>query len=273
MMDPAEGDLAPIDRAGWSTRGKAFSAPTASGTLYRMSAYQLFYWPTIQGRGEYVRLALEDAGASYVDVARVRGERVLYPFIHGKRGLGRGVRAFAPPFLRAGKLVIAQTANILLFLGPRLGLVPAGEAARLAAHQLQLTIADLAAEAHDTHHPVGGWLYYEEQKPESLRRAHGFVARRIPAFLGYFEGELRRRRRFILGARASYVDLSLFQVVESLRYAFPNAMRRLARRIPRLLDLRDRVADRSRIASYLASERRLLFNEQDRFRYYPELDL
>jgi glutathione S-transferase len=237
-----------------------------------MSSYELFYWPTIQGRGEFVRLALEDAGASYLDVARVKGERVLYPFIHGKRGLGPGVRAFAPPFLRAGKLVIAQTANILLFLGPPLGLVPAGEPARLAAHQLQLTIADLVVEAHDTHHPVGSGLYYEEQKPESLRRARDFVASRLPAFLGYFEGELRRRKRFILGARASYVDLSLFQVIEGLGYAFPNAMRRLARRIPRLLELRDRVANRPRIARYLASERRLPFNEEDLFRDYPELD-
>ncbi len=237
-----------------------------------MTPYQLYYWPSIQGRGEFIRLALEDAGASYVDVARVEGVAVLHPLLHGKKGLGPGVRAFAPPFLRSGKLVIAQTANILLYLGPRLGLVPAGEAARLAAHQLQLTIADLVGEAHDTHHPVGAWLYYEEQKQEAARRAQGFVERRLPAFLGYFEGELQRRGRFILGARASYVDLSLFQVVEGLRYAFPNAMRRLARRIPRLRDLHDRVADRPRLASYLASERRLPFNEQGLFRHYPELD-
>ena len=32
--------------------------------------YQLHYWPGIQGRGEFVRLALEAAGAQYVDVAR-----------------------------------------------------------------------------------------------------------------------------------------------------------------------------------------------------------
>ena len=32
--------------------------------------YELHYWPRIQGRGEFVRLALEQAGAEYVDVAR-----------------------------------------------------------------------------------------------------------------------------------------------------------------------------------------------------------
>jgi len=189
--------------------------------------YELYYWPGIQGRGEFVRLALEEADVDYVDVARAKG------------GLARMERLlesprvkqppFAPPFLKAGGLVIAQTANILLFLGPRHGLAPKPEGGRLFVHQLQLTIADLVAEAHDTHHPVASGLYYEDQKREAKRTAQNFRPERIPKFLGYFETVLRRQGadgRYLAGARLSYADLSLFQVVEGLRYAFPHAMRR-----------------------------------------------
>jgi glutathione S-transferase len=233
--------------------------------------YEIYYWPSIQGRGEFVRLALEEAGADYTDVARLpRGvaalERVL-------RDESEGRPPFAPPFLKAGKLVIAQTANILLWLAPRHGLAPKGEAARVWAHQLQLTISDWLVETHDTHHPIGGAFYYEDQKPESKRRAAHFIAERLPKFLGYFERLLEREKGgWLLGRPFSYVDLSLFQMVAGLRYAFPRAMARLAPRHPRSAALHDRVASRPRIAAYLASPRRIAFNQHGIFRHYPELD-
>src|SRR5664279_2209043 len=151
--------------------------------------YELYYWPGIQGRGEYVRLALEDSGADYLDVAR--GDRGMARMMKMMEA-GSGTPPFAPPFLKAGKLVIGQTANILLYLGPRHGLAPAGEAGRLWAHQLQLTVADLVQEVHDTHHPIAGGLYYEDQRPEARRRAGDFVENRAPKFLGYFERVLAR---------------------------------------------------------------------------------
>jgi glutathione S-transferase len=239
--------------------------------------YELYYWPTIQGRGEFVRLALEDAGADYVDVAR-RSE-------HSGMGVPALMRllesgdverpSFAPPFLKAGDLIVGQTANILLFLGPRLGLAPKDEASRLWAHQLQLTIADLVTEVHDTHHPVSPNLYYKDQKPEAQRRAADFIGERLPKFLGYFESLLERKRdgdRHMVGDMHSYVDLSLFQIVAGLRYAFPHAMRDIESGYPRLIALHERVAQRPRIAAYLASARRIPFNKQGIFRHYAELD-
>jgi glutathione S-transferase len=235
--------------------------------------YELFYWPSIQGRGEFVRLTLEDAGADYLDVARsAKGMSAMMRWMES-----RAVEhpPFAPPFLKAGKLVIAQTANILFYLGPRLHLVPKNEPARLWAHQLQLTIADWVGEVHDTHHPVGGNFYYEDQKPEAKRRAGDFTDNRMPKFLGYFERVLRNNPKsssYLLGKTISYVDLSLFQMVEGLRYAFPRAMTRLEPKYPRTVALRDQVAARPRIAGYLSSSRREPFNQDGIFRHYPELD-
>lgn len=234
--------------------------------------YELYYWPSIQGRGEFVRLALEEADADYADVARLpRGVPALTRLLESG---SEGRPPFAPPFLKAGKLVIAQTANILLWLAPRHGLVPGGEAARLWAHQLQLTIADWLVETHDTHHPIGGAFYYEDQKPESKRRAAHFTAERLPKFLGYFERLLGRGKKggWLLGRAFTYVDLSLFQMMAGLRYAFPRAMERLEPRYPRAVELHDRVAARPCIAAYLGSKRRIPFNQHGIFRHYPELD-
>jgi glutathione S-transferase len=241
-------------------------------TTRRSAEYELFYWPEIQGRGEFIRLALEDAGASYVDVARQPksaggGYPALFAALEGKLG---GARPFAPPILRAGKLVIAQTANILHFLGPRIGLAPAREEARVTLLQHQLTIADLVGEVHDTHHPIASSLYYEDQKAEARRRAAAFIKERMPKFLGYFESLLEGK--WLFGRSATYVDLSLFQVLEGLAYAFPKSFARLEKKIPRALALRDRVAARPRLAAYLASDRRVPFNEEGIFRHYPELD-
>jgi glutathione S-transferase len=232
--------------------------------------YALYYWPEIQGRGEFIRLALEEAGASYVDVARRRGSGVDTM----SRMMDGGKRPpYAPPFLKAGKLVIAHVALILQHLGPRLKLVPRSEADRLWAHQLQLTITDLVKEIHDTHHPISSQLYYEDQRPAAKRYTREFWTHRIPKLLGYFENVLEESRGpFVFGRRLSYVDLSLFQIVEGLRYAFPKRMKRFEKDIPRLVALRVRVAERPRIAAYLQSDRRIPFNEWGIFRAYKELD-
>ncbi|HEV8680395.1 MAG TPA: glutathione S-transferase [Stellaceae bacterium] len=236
-------------------------------------AYELYYWPTIQGRGEFVRLALEAAGAEYFDVARRSGGvAAMQRLMDGEAG---ATPPFAPPFLKDGDVLIAQTANILLYLGRRHGLAPRDEAGRLWAHQLQLTIADIVDEAHDTHHPIASGLYYEEQQAEARRRAADFIANRIPKYLGYFERVLERNPRgdrHLVGRRLSYCDLSLFQLVAGLRYAFPRAMARLEPRLPLVVALHDRIAARPRIAAYLKSARRIAFNEQGVFRRYPELD-
>ena len=239
--------------------------------------YELYYWPQIQGRGEFVRLALEEAGADYLDVARLPekgggGMRALLRFLEDRR-LERP--AFAPPFLRAGRRIVGQTANILLFLGPRLRLAPRAEADRLWLHQLQLTVADLVEEVHGTHHPIAGSLYYDDQKPEARRRAALFLEERLPKFLGYFERVLERNPRrggWLVGARLTYADLSLFQVVEGLRYAFPRSLARVERKHPRLVELHDRLAARPNLAAYLASGRRIPFNQDGIFRHYPELE-
>ena len=232
--------------------------------------YELYYWPEIQGRGEFVRLALEEAGADYIDVARRRGQ-----------GAGAMMRMmdsaarppYAPPFLKAGKLVIAHTALILHYLGPRLRLVPRSEADRLWAHQLQLTITDLVLEIHNTHHPISNALYYEDQKPAAKRYTQEFWRNRVPKLLGYFEDILGKGRGpYVFGSKVSTVDLSLFQIVDGLRYAFPKRMRRFEKQVPRLVALHDHVAERPRIAAYLQSERRIPFNEWGIFRAYRELD-
>ncbi|NHZ89046.1 glutathione S-transferase [Massilia sp. CCM 8733] len=233
--------------------------------------YELYYWPTLQGRGEFVRLALEEAGVAYVDVGRQKNgaDKVAAALA------AQATPAFAPPFLKADALTIGQTANMLLYLGARHGLAPRAQAGRLWTHQLQLTIADLVNEAHDTHHPVGVSRYYEDQKKEAKRRAADFLGNRIPKFLSYFEGVLRqptRRGGFLVGTRLSYADLSMFQVMEGLRYAFPKAMKRLEGDYPGLVALHDQVAQRPNIAAYLASKRRIAFNEEGIFRHYPELD-
>ncbi len=236
--------------------------------------YRLYYWPTIQGRGEFVRLALEEAGAPYRDVAResVRGAGVAALLAMMKtRRLGRP--PFAPPFLEAGRLVIGQTANILQFIGARHGLAPRAEAARLWVNQLQLTIADFVAEIHDSHHPISGNLYFHQQRREARRRSADFLRSRAPKFLGYLEDVMSRKSaRFLLGAKLTYVDLSVFQIIAGLSYAFPNASEKFARKYRRLFALHERVQERPRIAAYLASPRRIAFNDEGIFRHYPELD-
>lgn len=241
-------------------------------------AYELHYWPTIQGRGEFVRLALEYAGIAYVDVARGPidadgGEQAL---VDSLQTADRHHPPFAPPYLKTVDRVIGQTANILLFLGNRHALAPIDEAGWQWAHQLQLTIADFVAEVHDTHHPLGVTLYYEDQKAEAKRRTAEFVAHRVPKFMGYFEHAIARNpdgHDWMVGDETTYVDLSMFQVIEGMRYAFPRLMRRVEPKYPRLVALHDRVVELKPIAAYLSSPRRIAFNEDGLFRHYEELDL
>ncbi len=236
--------------------------------------YEFYYWPGIQGRGEFVRLALEDSGANYLDVAR------------GKYGLEKLTRycggedierpSFAPPILKAGKQVIGQTPAILSYLGRRHNLAPKNKAGRLWVHQLQLTILDLANEAHDIHHPISARLYYEEQKSAAKCSAAIFVKERIPKYLGYLDTIIEKNKKasgYLVGDEASYADLSSFQILSGLRYALPNAMDRAEKKYPRLRELHARIAMRPRIVKYLASKRRIPFNEYGLFRHYPELDL
>jgi glutathione S-transferase len=232
--------------------------------------YELYYWPDIQGRGEFVRLALAEAGADYIDVGRRRGSGAVAAMLERKR---EKHPAFAPPLLKAGRLAIGQAANILLYLGARHNLAPKDEAGRLWVHQLQLTLADFVAEIHDLHHPIASALYYDAQRREAKRAATEFWKRRPQEFLGYFERVLERNGGpYLLGRRLCYADLSLFQVIEGLRYAFPKHMKRFARRVPGVIALADRVAKRPRIAAYLKSEQRIPFNEWGIFRHYKELD-
>ena len=240
-------------------------------------AYELYYWPEVQGRGEFVRLALEDAGADYVDVARGSerdglGVPAMMALMHGD---GVPHPPFAPPFLRDGAILVGQTAAILLYLGGRIGLAPQDEAGRLWTHQIQLTVTDLVAESYNTHHPIDEDLYFHEQQPEAMHRAEVFRRTRLPKFLGWFDRVLASNPAgdaWLVGATTTYADLSLFQVVEGLRYAFPKAAAAVLATLPRVTALCDAVARRPRIQAYLASDRRVRFNETDIFRRYPELD-
>jgi glutathione S-transferase len=230
--------------------------------------YRLYYWPGLPGRGEFVRLALEDAGASYEDVVRdgEAGMKAMTDFLPGHGGL-----AFAPPILVDGEVIVSQTANILMYLAPRHDLAPADEAGRFTVNGLQLTLADLVDEAHNTHHPIAPSLYFEDQRGPAKARTRDFLDHRAPKYLGYFES-LLSGTSYLVGDRHSYADLSMFQVIEGLTYAFPRAMSRFAERYPGLARLRQRVVERPRLAEYLGSARRLPFNETGIFRHYPELD-
>ena len=244
--------------------------------MAQQAEYELFYWPSIQGRGEFVRLVLEEAGAAYVDVARLPEEQgggagAIMPLLEGEQP---GTPPFAPPILRHGELVVAQTATICRYLAGRHGLAPASEGDRLRADQLALTVADFVVEVHDTHHPIAVGRYYREQKAEAKQRAAYFREARLPKFLDYFERVLAANDAsdWLVGTERSWADLALFQVVTGVRYAFPNAVDAIAAEYPGVFALRDRVAALPNIATYLDSDRRIPFNEDGIFRHYRELD-
>lgn len=233
-------------------------------------AYELFYWTGIQGRGEFIRLALEEADADYVDMAREGGDRVIFQVLKDAR-----TPSFAPPILRDGEIIVGQTALILHYLGGPLGLAPQDERLKLWVHQIQLTVTDFVAEIHDVHHPVGVGSYYEDQKPEARRRAREFRKDRVPKFLGWFEHILAGNPQssdHLVGDRLTYVDLSLFQLVDGLNFAFPRLMHARRSDFPHVMAVWEAVRNRPRISAYLASDRRIPFNEYGIFRHYPELD-
>jgi glutathione S-transferase len=238
--------------------------------------YELYYWPGTQGRGEFVRLALEAAGASYVDVARERGAgRGMKAMMSMLEGAAAPQTPFAPPFLRDGAIVVSHVANILHYLGPKLGLAPKDEAGRIFSHGLQLTITDLVAEVHDTHHPISTDLYFEDQRKEAKARSAAFLQHRVPKYLGYFERVLTDNpagQKHAIGGDLTTADLSLFQVWAGLAYAFPQAFAGADKLYPALAALVGSVAELPNVAAYLASDRRIPFNESGIFRCYPELD-
>lgn len=231
-----------------------------------MTAYKLWYWAEIQGRGEFVRLAMEAGGIAYVDVARERGSAALIEDMKARTHRP----PFAPPYLETGEQVIAQVANILLYLGDRHGIAPADEKTRRWLHEVQLTISDFVAEVHQVHHPVGVGLYYRDQKREAARFAREFREERMPKFLGWFERSVEGD--WLAGADWSYGDTSIYQLIEGLHYMFPRRMKAIEGDYPKLIAIRDRVAHLPGVAEYCASDRRIGFNTQGIFRHYPELD-
>src|SRR5882724_4246667 len=238
----------PSDHLGMTESG-IISCAYSQGVAGFPMKYELYYWAEIQGRGEYIRLALEEASADYADVARsARGMAAMTAMMDARKG----TPPFAPPFLKAGQLVIGQTANILLYLGSRHALAPKAEAGRLWVHQLQLTVADFVLEVHDSHHPLGPSLYYEDQRAPAKKRSMDFRQQRAPKYLGYFETLLHNSGGYLTGRRLTYADLSLFQIVEGLQYALPKAIKKLERDHPRIVELHDRVAARPNIRAYLA---------------------
>ncbi len=232
-------------------------------------AYKLWYWPSLQGRGEFVRLALEGAEIAYEDCARGVGEEGLLADLNDRTGR----TPFAPPYLELDGLVIAQVANILMYLGERHGLAPSNMADRLWLNQLQLTIADFVAEVHNVHHPVAMMDYYDDQKPEAARAAKQFREARMPKYLGHFEDAAQANTGdWLIDHKWSYADTSLFQVIEGLRYMFPKRMKTLEPDYPNLVRIHDQVAALPGIKAYLKSDRRVAFNTDGIFRAYPELD-
>lgn len=243
-------------------------------------AFEFYYWPMIQGRGEVVRLALEEAGADYIDVARLPGDQEdnRAAILEILQDTTQEYPPFAPPFLKDpenNNLMIAQAANILNYVTPKIGLAPKDEAGRIFAHQIQLTVTDLLMEVHDTHHAVASALYYEDQIEESKKRAANFIEHRIPKHMGYYEQVITNNASesgWMIGDALTYPDLSMFQMVEGLRYAFPNALAKVEATYPKMIALRDKVAEQPNTAAYLSSDRRIDFNEMGVFRHYPELD-
>jgi glutathione S-transferase len=232
-------------------------------------AYRLWYWPSIQGRGEFVRLPLEAAGIAYEDCARERGTEALVADMEARAPYA----PFAPPYLDTGTMAIAQVAHILTWLADAHGLAPKDEATLFWTIQLQLTVSDFVAEVHNVHHPIASSQYYEEQKDAAKACAAPFREERMPKFLGYFERAAKPNEGdWIVGGQWSPIDTSLFQPIEGLRYMFPKRMAALEPGLPGLAALHDRVARLPGVAAYLASDRRIPFNEDGIFRHYPELD-
>ena len=240
-------------------------------------AYEFFYWPEIQGRGEFVRLALEDAGAAYIDVARglESDGRGIPAMLAVMRGEGTSHIPFAPPFLRDGDVIVSHTAAILLYLGRRIGLAPTGEDGRLWTHQIQLTITDIVKEVYNSHHPIDEDKWFHEQKDEATARAAVFRGDRMPKFLAWFERILEANPAgadHLVGSFVTYADLSLFQLVEGLRFAFPLASERELAKLPHVMALHKAVAERATPEGLSGERTARTVRGTGIFRRYSELD-
>ncbi len=237
--------------------------------------YRLYYWPMLPGRGEFIRLIFEDAGADYIDVGRLPedeggGISALRKKIDNPH---RGFESFALPLLEYDDYLIAQLPNICLFLANEFNMIPGGNH-YFRANQLMLTICDIIDEIHNTHHPLSISMYYENQQEAAKKNALSFTTERLPKWLQYLEKTLiGNGEKHLAGTQISYVDIALFQLIRGLDYAFPNHMQRYLPQIPKLIALKDRVGERPGICSYLSSERCIDFNNDGIFRAYPELDI
>ena len=232
-------------------------------------SYQLWYWPSIPGRGEFVRLFMEAGELEYTDMAREQSADALVEDMHAREG----IQPFAPPYLVDEDVTIGQTALILLYLSDKEGLGSGDLATDLKLMQLQMDIADLVEEVHSTHHPVASSQYYADQMDAAYDKAEDFRANRIPKYLIHFDNALAASGGpFVLGEQWSHVDTSLFQVMEGLDYAFPRYMAEMQGSWPHLEALQAAVPEIEGVAAYLASENRMEFNEDGIFRHYEELD-
>jgi glutathione S-transferase len=184
--------------------------------------FELIYWPGDPGRAEHIRLALEYAGAKYIDTALSKDAltTVLAQISDDQLGDSLNPPCYAPPILRHGQLAINQTPNVLLYLGPKLGLVPGIDENPnnlFRVNALALSALDgLSNEVHNCHHPISTSLYYEEQKDESIRASTAWVTKRLPIFLAYFQkvlsGEASGQGPWLFGGKTSYADLVLYHV-------------------------------------------------------------
>ncbi|KAI0205629.1 glutathione S-transferase protein-like protein [Astrocystis sublimbata] len=257
--------------------------------------YELIYWCSCPARGEHIRLALEEAGAPYSDTLSLGMEKcwkkVEEYIADDYMGESGNPPYYAPPFFKHGSLMISQTSNILMYLGPRLGLSGSKEGDAYRVNALALTALDgLSDEVHQTHHPIAHDLFWEDQKEESRRCSKEWVKDRLPKHLGFWDKVLKCEKAlpgawsmgeseaspgpWLLGDTFTYADLVLFQCIDGVLFAFPRAMKQAkdSGKYDRVFQLHDAVAARPNIAAYLSSNRRQEYNIGI-YRYYEENDV
>ena len=269
----------------WQAK-QAFTMSTRASKRQKTDAeevYHLIYWPGIPGRGEHVRLALEQAGAEYTDTAHVEDGIKTVSSQISKENKGDSINPppLAPPILKHGEYTISQTPNILLYLGTKLGLAPTTEEDPVGIYhvnELTLTALDgLSNEPHDVHHPIAVAEYYENQKEEAAKKAKDYRENRLPKFFEYFErvlsGDASKGGEYLYGGQLTYADLVLFQTVDGVSFAFPRRVGSLKKSgdYDKVFALYDRVKALEKIKAYLESDRSQEYS-MGIYRHYPELD-